>query len=177
MITIYLVVAASTCPIAAAPTVIAALTATIVPAIAAIIAIAFAAAVVALFAFVRIVIRLIAAFITLRPRFILARFIVGDYAEIMVGKLQIILGQNPVAIVLRVLRKFLVLVEELRRIAACAAVNPIELIAPAALVVAITATAATIIGVITIVIQRKFILIPWLWRVFMVRLPASGPRV
>lgn len=115
---------------------------------------------------VTVIVRLTPIIVALGARFVLPRLVVGDHAEVMIGKLQIIFGLNPVAIVLGVLSKLLVLVEKLRRIATCPAVNPV-LIASTALVVAVSATAATIV---TIVIQRKFILIRGQGAFSMVRL-------
>jgi hypothetical protein len=91
-----------------------------------------------------------ALFLTLGTSFFLTRLVIGNHPEVVVCELEVILGLNTVAIVLRVLSKLLILVEQLRRITPRAAVDPVLVIA--ALVVAVSATAATIV---TIVIQGK----------------------
>jgi hypothetical protein len=68
----------------------------------------------------------LALFITLGPRLFLTGFVIGDHSEIVIRKLQVILGLNSVAMMLSVLRKFLIFIKQLRRIAARAAVNPVE---------------------------------------------------
>jgi hypothetical protein len=61
--------------------------------------------------------------------------------------LQIVFHLHAVAIVLGVLRELFILIQQLRRIAASAAVNPVKLVAIAGLIT-IAATAATIISII-----------------------------
>ncbi len=78
---------------------------------------------------------------------------VGDHAEIVVGELEIVLGLHAVAVERRVVRELLVLLEQLRSIAAGPAVDPVALVA-AALAAAIVATAAPAI-VVAILVQRK----------------------
>jgi hypothetical protein len=85
------------------------------------------------------------------PRIVLARLVVRDDAEIVVGELQVVLGLHPVAVMRGVLGKLLVLVEHLRSIAPGAAVDAV-LVATALRTAA--ATAATIVA---IVIQGKTI--------------------
>ena len=70
----------------------------------------------------------------------------------MIGELQIVLHLHAVTIVLGVLSQLLVLVEQLRRIAPCATVNAVLVVATA-LIVAVSAPAAPI--VVAIVIQGK----------------------
>ena len=78
---------------------------------------------------------------------VLTGLVVGNHAEIVIGELQVIFHLHAVAIVVGVLRELLVLFEQLRGIAACAAVDPVELVAVAALR-AITAPAATVIAIV-----------------------------
>jgi hypothetical protein len=65
----------------------------------------------------------------------------------MVGKLQIVFHLHPIAIVVGVLRKLFILVQQLRSVATSTAVNAVKLIATAGLI-AIAATAAAIISII-----------------------------
>ena len=85
---------------------------------------------------------------------VLAGAVVGDDAEIMVGELQVVFGLHPVAVVLRVLRQLLVLVEQLGCIAPRAAVDPVALVAAAGLI-AVAAAATPVLILIAIVVQRK----------------------
>ena len=80
---------------------------------------------------------------------VLARALVGDDAEVVVGELEVVFLGHAVAVQMRVVRHLAILLEQLRRIAARPAVDAI-LVAPALLAVA--ATAATIVA---IVIQGK----------------------
>ena len=75
---------------------------------------------------------------------VLTGLLVGDDTEIMFGELQIIFGLHAVAIMLGVLGKLLVLVEQLRGIAASAAVDPVARIG-AALIAIIPASATAVI--------------------------------
>tara|TARA_Y100001968_G_C19117550_1_gene600341 strand:+ start:230 stop:514 length:285 start_codon:yes stop_codon:yes gene_type:complete len=88
--------------------------------------------------------------VAFRLGFVLTGLVVGDDTEIMVGELQIIFGLHAVAIMLGVLGKLLVLVEQLRGIAASAAVDPVARIG-AALIAIIPASATAVI--IAIVVQ------------------------
>ena len=97
---------------------------------------------------------------------VLPRLVVGDHAEVMVGKLEVVLHLHPITIVLGVLRQLLVLLEQLGRIATRAAVYPVKLVAVAALS-AVTAPTATVIA---IVIQGNCSLISGL----MQKLPARA---
>lgn len=95
------------------------------------------------------ILTLVTAPFALRAAFFLAAPIVGEHAEIMVGKLQIIFGVHPVAIMLGVLRQFFVFFQHLARIAAGAVVNPILVIVTVAIVILRTiviAPAATAVG-------------------------------
>jgi hypothetical protein len=83
-------------------------------------------------------------------RLVLARFVIGNHTEIVVSKLQVIFGLHAVTIVLRILRQLLIFVEQLRRISARAAVNPV-LVILAALIAVATAPAA----IITIIVQGR----------------------
>ena len=106
-----------------------------------------AAAIVAI-VFVPVVIRLVLAAIV-RPLalgFFLAGLVVGEDAEIMVGELEIVFGLHPVAIVLGVLGKLLVLFEQLRSIAPGTTIDPIGRIGPA--LIAVTASTTTVIAII-----------------------------
>lgn len=106
-----------------------------------------------------IVLLLIALFKPAAARFILTGLVICDNPEIVIGKLQIIFHLHPVAVMLRILRQFFVFIQQLRRIAARPAVNPIDLVAVARLIT----IAATTPAVVSIIIQRKQFLI-------------SGPR-
>ena len=75
---------------------------------------------------------------------------VGDHAEIVVGELEVVLRQHPVAILVRVLGQFAVLLQQLGGIAPRAAVDPVELLATA-LGTVVAAPAPTVIP--TIVVQ------------------------
>jgi hypothetical protein len=88
--------------------------------------------------------------VAFRLGFVLTGLVVGDDTEIMVGELQIIFGLHAVAVMLGVLGKLLVLVEQLRGIAASAAVDPVARIG-AALIAIIPASATAVI--IAIVVQ------------------------
>ena len=96
-------------------------------------------------------IAVIAILTVVAARFVLPGLVVGYHAEIMVGELQIIFGLHPIAIVLRVLCKLLVLVEQLGCIAPRAAVDPVARIRTA--LIAITAAATAVIVVVAIVVQ------------------------
>ena len=77
-----------------------------------------------------------------RPMIVLLHLAVGNDTEVVIGELEVVLGLHPVAVVLGVLRELLVLVEHLRRVAACAAVDPVALITAAAALIAIAPAAA-----------------------------------
>ena len=94
-----------------------------------------------------VIVGLAALILTFRLGLVLTRLVIGNHAEIVVSELKILLHQYAVAIMLRVLCQFLVLVEELRRIATCPAVDAIGAIA-AALVTVIAAAATSIIAVV-----------------------------
>jgi len=95
--------------------------------------------------------------VTLAAGFFLTRAHFGDNAEIMIGKLQIILSDHTVTLHLRIPRERLVFFEHLRRIAACAVVNTaaLFLIASAVSLRALACPATTAAG-LTIVKQRHF---------------------
>lgn len=71
---------------------------------------------------------------------------------IVIGELQVIFLLHPVAIVIGVLRQLLVLIEQLRRVTARSAINPVRLIG-ATLIPIVVITTATAIVIITMVIQ------------------------
>src|SRR5690606_11655984 len=71
----------------------------------------------------------------------------------MVGELQVILGQHPVAVERRVVRELLVFLEHLRSVAARPAVDPVALVPALAAAIAASATPAILI---TILVQRTF---------------------
>lgn len=102
-----------------------------------------------------IIIGLFTIITALAARFVLTGLVISNHAEIMVGKLQVIFGLHPVTIMLGILGQLFILIQQLRRIAPCPAVNPVGIMASALIAIA-TATAAIII---TIVIQGEFILI------------------
>ena len=78
----------------------------------------------------------------------------------MVGELQIIFGLNAVVIMLGVLRKLLIFIEQLRRIAPRAAINPVGCVAATLIAIVIRTTATTaIVVVITMVIQGILFLV------------------
>ena len=93
-----------------------------------------------------------APFALRRTAFFLTAADVGKYAEIMVGKLEIIFGLHAVAIMLRVLRLLFEFLQHLRSVAARPIVDPILVIIPVAVValrtvaVVIIAPAATALG-------------------------------
>jgi hypothetical protein len=60
--------------------------------------------------------------------------VVGEYAEIMIGKLQIIFGIDPVARHLGIARHILVFLKKLGRVAACAVVDAVTVVATAPIV-------------------------------------------
>jgi hypothetical protein len=95
--------------------------------------------------------------ITLAARFLLTRAHFGNNAKIMVGKLQIIFGDYPVTLHLRITRECFVFFEHLRCITACSIVDTIALFLPASAVSlrALTSPATTATG-LTIVKQRHF---------------------
>jgi hypothetical protein len=97
--------------------------------------------------------RLITLFIALGSRFVLASLVVSDHTKIVIGELQVIFCLNPVTIMLGILGKLLVLVEQLRRVPARTAVDSVERVARAL----ITITAATA-AIISITIQGDFFL-------------------
>ena len=74
-------------------------------------------------------------------RFILTDPAIGEHAEIMVGKLEVIFRRYPIAILMGVLGKLAIFLKQLRGIAARPAVNPVELLAA-------TATTAAALGAI-----------------------------
>lgn len=88
--------------------------------------------------------------------FFLAHAGVGDHAEIVIGKLQVVLGLDAVAIHMGVLRKLAILLEQLGGIAPGAAIDPVELLATILRTVVVTATATAVVT--TIVIQLRHFL-------------------
>ena len=96
-----------------------------------------------------VIVGLAALILTFRLGLALTRLVIGYHTEIVVSELKILLHQYAVAIMLRVLCQFLVLVEKLRRITTRPVVNAIGAIATA--LVTVTAAAAT--SIIAVVIQ------------------------
>ena len=88
--------------------------------------------------------------------FFLAHAGVGDHAEIVIGKLQVVFGLDAVAIHMGVLRKLAILLEQLGGIAPGAAIDPVELLATILRTVVVTATATAVVT--TIVIQLRHFL-------------------
>jgi hypothetical protein len=99
--------------------------------------------------------RMVAVVRARRAHLVLLRAAVGDDPEVVVGELEIVLGQHAVAVERGVVREFLVLFEHLRRIAPGPAVDPVALMPAAARTAAIVATAAPAI-VVAILVQRNF---------------------
>jgi len=93
-------------------------------------------------------------------RFLISRPAFGEHAKIMVGELEIIFGENPVAGLLRIARQRLVFFEQLRSIATRPIVDAIaEFGASVLRALAILATpAATATGLLTIVDQADAVL-------------------
>ena len=96
----------------------------------------------------------LAVLVALRARLFLASLVVGNHTEIVVGELQVICGLNTVAIMLSVLSKLLIFIQQLRRIAARPAVNPVERVSATLITIA-----ATTAAIISITIQGEFFLI------------------
>src|SRR5690606_1377583 len=95
----------------------------------------------------------VAIVIAPRARIVALHAAVGDYPEVVVGELQVILGLHAVAVERRVVGELLVLLEQLGRVAACPAVDPVALAAAA--LAAIAAATAPAIVVAIILVQRK----------------------
>ncbi len=82
----------------------------------------------------------------------------GEHSEIMIGKLEIIFGENPVARLLRVAREGFILFQQLGGIAARTIVDPVTgvtgpSVALAIAILTLAAPAATATGLLTIVDQ------------------------
>ena len=112
--------------------------------------------------------------------FVLLRLHIGHHPEVMIGKLQVIFGQHPVIVERGIMRQLAVLFQHLRRVAACARIDPVALnraaaataAAAAIVVVATPATAIVVVAVIvaaaaaiTIVVQRFRFLAQSAWLV------------
>jgi hypothetical protein len=93
----------------------------------------------------------------------------AQHTEIMVGELEIIFGQHPIARLLRIARQRLVFLEQLRRVAARTVVDPVATFGPATTttaaaviaartVLALATTTATATGLLTIIDQVKLVL-------------------
>jgi hypothetical protein len=93
-------------------------------------------------------------------RFLIARAAFGEHAEIMVGELEIIFGEDPIARLLRVARQRLVFFEQLRGIATRAIVDAIAQFRASVLraLAILAAPAATATGLLTIVDQADAVL-------------------
>ena len=104
------------------------------------------AAVVALLA------RLLPAIVAAQALLFLADAGIGDNAKIVIGELEVLLRQDPIAVLVRVLRELAILLEQLRRVAPRAAIDPVQLLA--------TATAATTAALRTIVAAAAPTVIP-----------------
>src|SRR5690606_37374670 len=87
-----------------------------------------------------------------RPRVFLRRAAVGHETEVVIGKLQVVLGQHAIAVERCIVSKLFVLFGHLGRIAPRPAVDPVALVA-AALTTIVAAAAPTI--VIAILVQRN----------------------
>lgn len=108
---------------------------------------------------VRLTTLVVAITVTLRALFVLTGLVVGDHAEIMVRKLQIIFLLHTVAMMVGVLRKLLVLIEQLRRITARAAIDAVHRIRIATALIAAVVTTTTTVIVITLIVQGILFLI------------------
>ncbi len=95
--------------------------------------------------------------------FFLAHAGISQHAEIVIGELQVIFGLDPVPIEMGIVRLLAILFEQLGRVAARPAVNPVELLATtttAALLAIATPTTSVVVAVviavtaIAIIIQR-----------------------
>ena len=87
------------------------------------------AAIFAIFIIVAIIAGLATLIIALGPGLVLTRLVVGNHTEIVIRELQVILSLHPVAIMLRILRKLFVFIEQLWGVAPRAAVNPVLVVA------------------------------------------------
>src|SRR5690606_5679893 len=79
-----------------------------------------------------------------RPRVFLLSAAVRHDTEVVIGKLQVILGQHAIAVERSIVSKLFVLFEHLRRVAPRPAVDPVALVA-AALTTIVAAAAPTIV--------------------------------
>jgi hypothetical protein len=106
---------------------------------------------------------IIVATFTARLVFLEARTTVSQHPEIVIGKLEVILGQHPVTGLLRIARKRLVFLEHLRGIAPRTIIDPVAIVlipatTPAIALRALTTTAATAAVLLTIVYQECVVL-------------------
>jgi len=81
---------------------------------------------------------------------------VGDHAEIVIGKLEVIFGLNTVPIEVRVLCQLAIFFEHLGRIAPRAAIDPVQLLAAAlrARIVSATATAVVVPAIVVVQVRH-----------------------
>lgn len=79
---------------------------------------------------------------------------VGNHAEVVIGKLQIVFGLHAVTVQVRVRCKFAILLQHLGGIAPCAAVDPVELL-PAILGATVIGAPATAVVTTIVVIQLQ----------------------
>lgn len=79
---------------------------------------------------------------------------IGNHAEVVIGKLQIVFGLHAVTVQVRVRCKFAILLQHLGGIAPCAAVDPVELL-PAILGATIIGAPATAVVTTIVVIQLQ----------------------
>ena len=89
--------------------------------------------------------------------FFLALALVGNHAEIMVGELEVIFLLDAIAVEVGVMRQLAVLFQQLRRIAARPAVNPVELLAAAATLAIVPAAAPAVVPTIVVIQGYKFL--------------------
>ncbi len=104
-------------------------------------------AVIAIFA---IAITFLPAFAGASALLVLTHTGIGEDAEIVVGKLEVIFLRHPVTIEVRVMGELAILLQQLRSIAPRPAVDSIDLLAAALLAVVVTAPATAVIPTINI---------------------------
>jgi hypothetical protein len=111
-----------------------------------------------------------ATFLARKALLFTARLRISVHPEIMVGKLMIIFGVDPVAINLGILRHFLVFLEHLGGIAPRTVINPVipvDSSAATVVIVAVIIVPATTAASLTIIHQILSVLLPLKYSVFL----------
>ncbi|MDB5714698.1 MAG: hypothetical protein JWO15_2095 [Sphingomonadales bacterium] len=99
--------------------------------------------------------------------FLIARAGFAEHTEIMIGELEIIFGQHPIASLLRIARERLVFLKQLRRVTPRAIVDPVATFGPTTaataavttgVILALATPTATATGLLTIIDQVEFVL-------------------